>query len=243
MMLHQLQQPILVNPGLDKSYQLLLMTGLPQLLVSNFNAALTFDCTLFILPLACIFFPKRVWLSVLFSMLLFLFVITEYSYLCFHKHNLVGLFIASLLPCFSREKSFTFAIESFRFYILFVYASSAFWKIFRGHSFNQGHLHSIIAADAAAFLYHQPHSKLASVIRWLLKHQSVTDLMMKSTIVFQASYVIGFLTKRVDLFFLFGAILFHLISAFLLRAYFGDFTVLLVVLVPWHWLFAKLKVE
>jgi len=243
MMPHQLQQPVLINPSLDKSYQLLLLTGLPQLLVSNFYAALTFDSMLFILPLSCIFFPKRVCLSVLFSILMFVFVITQYSYLCFHKHNLAGLFIASIIPCFTKEKPFTFTMESFRFYILFVYSSAAFWKISREHSLNPGHFHSIIAADTAAYLYLQPSSKLASAIRWLLKHQEATDWMMKSTILFQASYVVGFFTKRVDLLFLLGALLFHLISAYLLRAYFGDFAVLLVLLVPWHWLFAKLKVD
>lgn len=137
--------------------------------------------------------PKTKFSSIAFSILLFVYIVVGYSFLCFHKHNLTGLWFCSLMFMSSSEKGFSLWFELVRLYCLFSYASAGFWKFFRGVWDTKGHFAIIIKNDALAYLVQHPSSRLAEIISWLMAHPSLLDNMMMFSCFAQLAFVIGFL--------------------------------------------------
>ena len=100
-----------------------------------------------------------------------------------------------------------------------------------------GHLPVRIKNDALGYLVEHPAAKLSTVISWLIIHPALLDSMMLVTCFVQLLFVIGFFTKRIDWFFLVFALTFHLFSLLLLQAYFIEFSVILITLMPIKFLY------
>lgn len=241
MLLSQLQQPDITFLNTDITYLFFSWLGITKLLGQNYWIGLLFDLSLISSALVSFLFPKQKFSSIAFSILLFVYIVVGYSFLCFHKHNLTGLWFCSLMFMSSSEKGFSLWFELVRLYCLFSYASAGFWKFFRGVWDTKGHFAIIIKNDALAYLVQHPSSRLAEIISWLMAHPSLLDNMMMFSCFAQLAFVIGFFTKRFDWFFFLFAISFHLLSLCLLRAYFIEFSVILITLLPLSVLYKKTK--
>lgn len=232
MLLSQLQQPELTYLNTDITYIFFSWVGITKLLGQNFWLGLALDLSLVGCALISFLFPKQKLSSVAFTIFLFVYIVVGYSLLCFHKHNLTGLWFCSLMFWAVNERGFSLCFELIRYYCLSSYASAGFWKFFRGVWDAKGHFAIIIKNDALAYLVQHPASRLSEIISWLIAHPSSLDRIMMFSCFAQIAFVIGFFTKRLDWFFFLFAISFHLLSLLLLRAYFMEFAVILITLLP-----------
>jgi hypothetical protein len=239
----QLQRPELTYLGTDPTYILLAFTGITKFLGDHYLAALLFDLSLVLSCVACLAFPRRIIFCVAFTMLLGLYIVVGYSFLCFHKHNLDGLWFCSLIFLSVEKKNFYFLFELIRGYCLYAYASSGFWKFYR-HVWNDaGHFPVILKNDALAFLVQHPGALHSKIISWFIVHPQLLDTSMIFICCIRLGYVVGFFTKRLDWFFLSFALIFHLMSIFFLRAYFMEFSVILLTLLPLSYFYSTKAAE
>jgi hypothetical protein len=232
MLLSQLQQPTLTYLNTDLTYIFFATAGIIRFLGRHYPFSVMFDLALILMAVLSFVFTKQKITAIAFSILLFIYIVVGYSLLCFHKHNLVGLWFCSLMFWATSEKGFSLLFEWARYYCLYSYASAGFWKFVRGVWDAKGHFALIIKNDALAFLVQHPVSFLSKIISWLIVHPGMLDNMMLIACFVQLAFVIGFFTKRLDCFFFFFAISFHLLSLFLLRAYFLEFAIILITLLP-----------
>ncbi len=239
MLLSQLQQPDLTYLSTDITYIFFTWSGIATLLVQHYCVSVMFDISLIGSAIVSFLLPKQKISSIFFSALLFVYIVVGYSFLCFHKHNITGLWFCSLMFLVVSEKGFSLLFELVRYYCLFSYTSAGFWKFFRGVWDAKGHFAAIIKNDALAYLVQQPDSLLSEIISRLIAHPALLDNIMMFSCFAQLSFLIGFFTKRLDWFFFVFALSFHLLSLLLLRAYFMEFAVILITILPLQILYKK----
>lgn len=239
MLLSQLVNPVLTYVNTDATYIALSYLGIPQLLTHHHSIALVFDLCFFAAALGAFLFPNRQYLPVLFTVLLGIYEVTGYTYLCFHKHNLTGMWICSLMFCVVDPRGFTPMFYLTRYYTLFVYGSAGFWKFFRGIWNLPGHFPVILKTDAMTYMVEHSSGLRYDVIAWLIVHPGLLDEVMILTCFFQISFLIGFFTRKLDWFFFLYAISFHLLAYFLVYASFFEFSVILITLLPLSFLYER----
>ena len=239
MLLSQLHQPGLTYLSTDITYIFFAWLGIAKFLVQHYWVSVMFDISLIVSAIVSFLLPKQKVSSILFSVLLFVYIVVGYSLLCFHKHNLTGFWFCSLMFLSVSERGFSLLFELVRYYCLFSYASAGFWKFFRGIWDAQGHFAIIIKNDALAYLVQHPTSRLSEIISGLIAHHSLLDNMMMFSCFAQLAFVIGFFTKRLDWFFFVFALSFHLLSLLLLRAYFMELAVILITLLPLRFFYRR----
>jgi hypothetical protein len=232
MLLSQLESPSLTYLGTDITYIFFAWSGITNFLGQHYLAALVFDISLLTSALISFLFPKQRIANIVFTILLAVYIVVGYSFLCFHKHNLTGLWFASLMFLPSTLGGFQISFELIRVYCLFAYASAGFWKFFRGVWDGKGHFLTIVKNDALGYLVQHPVSYLSKVISWLIAHPGLLDNLMMVSCFAQLAFVVGFFTKRFDWLFFAFALSFHVLSLLLLRAYFMEFAVILITLLP-----------
>src|ERR1700722_6084714 len=124
LLLSQLQQPLLISVGSDYTYLLFALSGLTRFLSQHYLAALVFDICLTASAVFAFIFPLQNKFSIVFTILLTVYIVVGYSFLCFHKHNLDGLWFCSLIFLPATTTGFSIMFRLVRYYCLFAYASS-----------------------------------------------------------------------------------------------------------------------
>jgi len=190
--------PPLVFPSIDNAYWLLLISGIPQLIISNSFLLTVFDISLISLPLLVFVYPSKRLLYVIFSAFITLYFLIFNLYSGHHFHGLVGLIFISIPFWTKSSERFEMLWKAVRFYTLFIFTSAAIWKISRGTAFDFNHLHNILQHQHAQLLFDDSESWRAIFVRWLLMHPAICFVLMLSAITTQASFAVGFFTKQLD---------------------------------------------
>jgi hypothetical protein len=239
MLLSQLENPVLTFVNTDITYISLSLSGLAGFLTQHHTIGIAFDLCFFLSAVLAFLFPNRRCFPVLFTILLGIYEVTGYTYLCFHKHNLTGFWICSLMFWVVDQRGFTPLFNLTRYYCLFVYASAGFWKFYRGVWNLKGHFPVILKNDAMAYMVEHSTGFRAQLISWLVIHPIILDEIMLLTCFMQFSFLIGFFTRRIDWLFFLYAVSFHMLSYYLVYASFFEFSAILITLLPLALLYKK----
>ena len=230
-MLHQLHSPILISPEADNTYWLFHMTGIPQLLVSNYWIALLFDILFFLFAsLSLIYSESRIF-PVLFWIFLVCYCISFNSFLGQHLHTLAGLFFI-VIPFMMNKKHFLFLWEGVRYYALFIYASSALWKICRGDLWVTEHFSNILRDQSINILSASPGDFRIGIISFFLSHSLFAYSFFLVGLFFQLSFLAGFFTKRFDKILIAFGILFHTAVYLLMDILYIELFVIYLSMIP-----------
>jgi hypothetical protein len=232
LLLHQFESPIINFPEADNTFWLTLYLGIPQFLAQKFTTSLILDASLFIIPCLCIIYKNSRILPLLFFILYLFYFITISNFQAHHAHNLNGILMLSILFCF-KSRTFVPFFYFLRFYTLFIFVSSACWKLFRGSVFHMDHMSNTFFSIHIYSLTNQPTSPFSFFIKYLIDHAFVSQSIFIVGTLIQLSFLIGFFTKKYDrilialfCFFFVGNYLFN-------RIPFIEFYVLLITLMNW----------
>jgi hypothetical protein len=239
MLLSQLENPVLTFVNTDITYIYFAFSGMGEFLTHHHKAGLAFDICFLLVTVSALLFPEKRFLPIAFTLLLGVYELTGYTYLCFHKHNLTGLFVCSLMFWVTDERGFIPLFNLTRYYCLFVYGSAGFWKFFRGIWNLKGHFPVILKNDAMAYMVEHSTGLRVQVISWLVIHPGILDYIMIATCFIQFSFFIGLFTRRLDWFFFLFAVSFHILAYYLVYASFFEFSIILITLLPAAFLYKK----
>ncbi|MBL0308720.1 MAG: hypothetical protein IPP77_03270 [Bacteroidetes bacterium] len=231
-LLSQMEQPLFLFKERESAYLWLLSSGVPQWISSNTIAAVTFDSALFLFPMLFLLSQRRVF-SVLFSILLLFYFMTFNLVTGHHYHSLTGLIVITIPFWFRKEEKFHVAWELARYYLLYIFASAALWKITRGSAFYEPQLSEILKSQQLYLLIQQPDSLHARLVQYLIANVQISHALLLANVVLQLSFVVGFFTKRFDSILFWLAILFCIANYLVMSIFSFELLILNLSLLDW----------
>ena len=230
-LLHQLCSPVFVFPEADNIYWVFQLLNIPKFLVSNYWIALSFDSLFFLFAILSLIYRNNRVFPILFWIFLITYFIFLNTFLCHHVHMLVGLIFITI-PFMVDKKHFAFLWDGVRYYALFIYVSSALWKIFRGNLFDDEHFSNILHEQSINLLSVSPSDFRAGLIQYLLQHPTSAYIVDLLGIIAQLSFLIGFFTKKFDRMLIVIGIAFHLFTYLLMDILYIELFVLYLTMIP-----------
>lgn len=237
-LLSQIGQPPVVFSFGEREwvYRVFMNSGLIEFLTSNFIVAALFDSLLFFLPVVYLISRRQVFVWA-FSLVSVIYFLLFNSITGHHYHGLVGLLVITI-PFFTKnENRFNLLWDGARYYLLYIFASAALWKILRGSAFNPEQLVSILKAQRLDLLLQQPDSIRAAITRYLILHPTTAHGVLLVNVLLQLSFAVGFFTKRFDDVLLGLCILFVLANYFVMGIVSSELLILCITLLS----FKRLK--
>ena len=242
LMLGQMEAPVLQYPFTDDLYWLFVFSDISSGIVQHKAVAVTFDILLFAMLGVTILLRK--WFMYI---LLFVFFLTYYIlynlYVTHHSHSLIGPLFMLIPFFFPDSKKFMLTFEAVRYYLLFIFASAAIWKITRGSVWLDDQMVLTLKSQHITFMLFNQDSWQYNFILYLLNNPDILNLLQIVVVLVQIAFFTGFFTKKYDtqLFLLF--ILFLVSNYFIMRVNFFELTIMGVTLLPWAEIFQRLKIR
>lgn len=229
----QMKQPPFLFEQSETLYHWLMLSGLPQQVTSNPVSAVAIDILLFGLPLLFAFTLRRLF-AILFTLLVVFYFMTFNLITGHHYHSLAGLIVMTIPFWFQKEEKFVLTWELARYYLLYVFASAAFWKITRGSAFYEPQLAEILKSQQLELFLQQPDSLHAQFIQYLISNAQVAHTLLLANVVLQGSFVIGFFTKRWDGILFALAVLFCIANYYVMSIFSFELLILNLTLLDWN---------
>jgi hypothetical protein len=205
-LLYQLRSPALVYPYVDITYLLFNLSGLQQAVSGSLTVSVLFSILLFVFCAAVIICPsKRIYIG-LFSLFYFFYFLSYSNFGAHHVHSKIGILFITI-PFAVSSKNFVLLWEGLRYFTFFIYADAFIWKLVRGSWLfdKQGIL--IIKSNITPILYAHPDFRLKGLYEYLFLHPHYADILFKSGFVLEGLFLVGFFTKKFDLYFVFFSLL------------------------------------
>ena len=198
-LLHQTAGPPLYWLGTDTSFWLWFATGIPQALIQSFSWSLLVDLLLLGSAMAAIVMPRFRLFPILFTLSLFCYYSIAYAYFINRGHMLSGFFLFSFLPWFKSERRFELYFSFLRYFLLYILASAACWKLYNGVVFRfDNQMSYIIKMQLAEYVVHHPGTGRLGIVNFITAHPAFGNLLLKGGFLLQFSCLIGFFTRRFD---------------------------------------------
>ncbi len=229
-------QPILFNYNRDLTELALIATGLPRWLISHPLALTAADALAFLLPAALLFVTIRKgrYITALggafVCFLALYFLLADIFWQVHHEPFILYLLLAFAFVT-NREDRFYKLLEGCRYYFLYIFVSAAIWKIARGAVFNGQEMSRILLLHHTDLL--TSHSDLLTshsdpltspctlfscrVYTWLINHPYCSYWLYLGGALLEASFVIGFFTRRWDRLLIILVLVFVIADLLLMR--------------------------
>lgn len=231
-LLSQLATPVLISPGADNLFWLYSLAGIPPLLSSGPIIPLVFDIIFFVLALWCLT-GTRNWLIP--SLLLFwalTYYVVYHNYVGHHGHSFLGILFMVFPFTMKSESSFKISWQAVRYYLCYIFASAALWKIFRGSAFSSEHLEAILLSQHVDLLVYKPEALIAGNVSILLDNSWMTRIIFPIVVMLQLSFIVGFFTRKYDKVLLAFMVFFVISNYFTTRINFAELLIFGIVLLP-----------
>jgi hypothetical protein len=221
---HTLQPPLYLIQ-FDPVYWLFKFSFL-SLINSNQLAADIFDTILFASCALAILFPLKRLFVISFSILLLLYAVSYNIAIVHHAHPLSLTIIITFPFWVKRPTDWKLMWEGMRYYVCFVYTASFIWKTVLGNSFfvwNNGVTSTKL--NLAEYLYHNPHSFSAGIMKYFIVHPALLNTGHVLVILLEGLMVIGFFTKKYDKYLILLPVIIHLATYFFSDVFFIEMLV------------------
>ncbi|MBL7951979.1 MAG: hypothetical protein JNM62_09690 [Flavobacteriales bacterium] len=233
-MLSQLEAPVLGNVYKDLTFWLFQLLGVQHALTASHPAALLLDGTLTLSAVILVVRPRRVWAARTYTVSILVYFIVQTTYANHHYRPIIGLVVAGLPFMFRSLGRFAALFQGLRFYVLFIYTSAGLYKVFRGSWTNLDQMTGIIENTQLELFLAAPEGWHAQLFTWLLQHQTASWLLFLLATLMEAIFIIGYFTRRYDVWLFITAMSLHIGFYFTMRFFAFELIVLDLTLLPWE---------
>lgn len=214
-------------------YHLFIKTGIPSLILSSYSLSVFFDLCLFGFPVLFLFTKRNVF-AVLFTAVALIYFLLFNMVTAHFYHGFFAVIIISVPFWSKNEIRFNLLWEGARYYLLYVFASAALWKVFRGSVFYREQLSNILKHQQLDMLLQQPQSYQAHGVQYLIVHLETSHVVLIANVLVQLCFVIGFFTKKFDSLLFVLAIVFCVANYFVMGITSTELLVLNLTLLNWE---------
>lgn len=202
LLLYQVSPLLFIN-RLDITRNVIMLSGIQQLLVSNHWLCILFDMLFLLLPalLSLAIFAKRkevviISLAASFVALIYGVYITGFSYLSIEMY--IPWMLMPLVFCNKTDKGFYFSLHTLRIIFLLIFFSAGLWKLRAGGVFNAEQMSGILLEQHKQMLVSDTSTLFTDFIKWLIVHPKISYLLYLVGLIAELLFVIGFFTRRYD---------------------------------------------
>jgi hypothetical protein len=215
-------QPHFFNTRFDGSTWLFMQSGLHQWLLYNNWGCILFDAAFYAMPLLywlafCHNLKWASWLAVLMLITNWLYVQCYTLYPTNSIEGHVGWLLYPLVFMAVPLKKFYFLTQGMRYFFLFFFASAAVWKIRQGGVFNTNQMSGILLMQHKEYLIAAPNYWYTQFIYWLVRHPGLGHVLYLAATVLEASFIVGFFTKKYDRLLLVFFLVFLIMDLLIMR--------------------------
>ncbi|MBK6368675.1 MAG: hypothetical protein IPL64_15445 [Flavobacteriales bacterium] len=236
-MLSQLEAPVLGNAYKDFTFWGFELLGLTNFFTSP-GWSLAFDLLLTASVVLALIFPRGVLFPRIYCVAILMYFIVHTTYANHHYRPIIGLVLAGTPFAFRMPRSYT-VFQAVRYYVLFIYTSAGLYKIFRGSWVNTDQMTGIIENTQLELLLLHSDGWHAHFFTWLLEHQWASWGLFLLAVWMETVFLIGYFTKRWDLWLFCTAISLHIGFYLTMRFFAFELIVLDLTLLPWDRLFRR----
>lgn len=229
----QFSQPVLIDPGIDNTYWLFHLLGIPHIATHSIIWSAVLDILLFLLPVMALLIGHRRIIAFFFSFLILTYQITYSTYSAHHYHSLIGVLFLSSAFWFGPGMRFTYIWEALRYYFFFIFLSAAMWKLSTGALFDSKQMSSILMSQHVQTIYDYPSSVMTHFYSYLIAHEGLARLFLIAGFALQISFIGGFFTKKYDRIYMLLFIAFFVTNYFLMHIV--SIELFIFCLVLWDW--------
>lgn len=229
-------RPIFFNYNRDLTELWLIATGLPRWMIAHPASLAVADALAFILPLPLIRQNLRnrsfsSWPGIVFFIGLSLYLLLADIFWQMHYEPFILLLLLALAWTTNKPARFYALMKVCRYYFLYAFVSAAIWKSARGAVFNGQEMSRILLIHHTDLLTGDCSSFACRAYHWLIVHPVISQPLYIGGALLEASFVLGFFTRRFDRLFIVLAILFVIADLLLMRIPY--WTILLGVFPLW----------
>jgi hypothetical protein len=238
--------PIFFNYNRDLTELSLIATGIPRYMIAHPACFAVADILAFLLPLPLIFREVRhkpqdiqdiqdirffPWPGIAFFCYLSLYLLLDDIFWQIHHEPFILLLLLALVWTTDQTDRFYLILKACRFYFLYIFVSAAIWKIARGSIFNGEEMSRILLLHHTDLLTGDCTSLTCRTYSWLIAHPAISQALYMAGAMLEASFILGFFTRRRDRLLIALAILFVIADLLVMRIPY--WTVLLGVVPLW----------
>jgi hypothetical protein len=229
-------RPIFFNYNRDLTELWLIATGLPRWMIAHPFSFGVADKLAFLLPILLIRQNLRnrsfsAWPGILFFAYLALYLLLADIFWQMHYEPFILLLLLALAWTTNRQDRFYTLMTVCRYYFLYIFVSAAVWKLARGAVFNGQEMSRILLLHHTDLLTGDCSSFACCAYRWLIVHPVISQALYIGGALLEASFIIGFFTRRWDRWLIAFAVVFVLADLLLMRIPY--WTILLGVIPLW----------
>jgi hypothetical protein len=241
-MLSQMNHPLFLFSGQESIYNAFIATGIPQFITSSTVLSALLDVSLLVLTIGFLMSFNRLF-AVAFWLVALNYFLTYNSVTGHPYHGMVGMLVMVMPFWFKKEDKFNLTWDLARYYFLYVFASAALWKLFRGSAFYDLQLTDILKSQQIDLLLQNPDNYKAHFVEYLISHTGISHFILLVNIFLQASFLIGFFTRKFDMVLFVLAIVFCISNYYVMGILSVELLILELTLLDWGkvevWLMKK----
>lgn len=231
--------PVFFNNRLDLTGNYFLLTGFHLLLIQNSWLCGLMDALFVLLPVALFW---SIWkCSKSTTMLSVITAAFNLVYAWFYSvlgvisiEVFTAWIFTPLVFVFRSRQGFIYAAQVLRLIFLVIFFSTAMWKIRAGGFFNPDQMSAILFRQHTALLAYSPESFFASIIRFLIEHKSLAQILYQLATLLEAAMLIGFFTRKYDRWLLLLSLIFIVFDYFLMEINYFSWLPMVFVLYITH---------
>ncbi len=230
LMLSQLATPFIFNPRQDPVIWNLIFSGIPNMFSGSVLLSGAMDVIVVIPSICLLIFIKKNerWVKTMVVLQLFLFafyllIIFSYPSLSIRKY--LGLAVVPIAFLSLNESWFESSKKYLRAYVLFIFSSSASWKILRGGLFDIDQFDKIMRSQHFDHFLYFPNHISTQVGEFFIDHSEVGYIFYLMVTAMQLCFIVGFFTRKYDRLLLFAFLIFILGDYFVMRIEYWEFIV------------------
>ena len=231
-LVHQWQQPPLIYPEADNVFWLLHILNIPQSIMRSNTASLFFDVAMILSTTLFIIFPRKIIFAIA-TVVCFWLLHIMYSSSNGHHYHHVGYLIVPLPFIFRNQMRFSLSWQLIRYWLLFIYCSAGVYKLYYGGFFYQPNMVNILKAGSLDL-----STIRGTTVLYLTDHPALAQILYQAATVLELSFIVGFFTRKLDVWLGVVFLLFHVANYLLLGISFWENAIILAVFLPWHKLYA-----
>jgi hypothetical protein len=214
--------PIFFTQNRDLTELCLIATGIPRYMIAHPASFAIADILAFVLPLPLIIGETRhktilTWTGVVFVCYLSFYLLLADIFWQAHHEPFILFVLLGLVWTTNQPGRFYLILKGCRYYFLYIFVSAAVWKLARGALFTGDEMSRILLLHHSDLLTGDCASVTCRTYSWLIAHPPVAQTLYIAAALLEASFIIGFFTRRRDRLLIALAVLFVLADLFIMR--------------------------
>lgn len=190
----------IMSPRVDFFIWSLHGLGIKTILQNNLFALLL-DGLVIGIPFVILFLRDNVYqkkLIIAHSLLFFFYVAFIYMFPGLSLRKYIGLVLVPIAFWFGDENRYRNSLDILRYYVCFIFVSSASWKFVRGGLFQGDQMMNILKNQHLKYFVNFEEGYSDTVLNFLIAHPFISQVVLWLGFVLQIAFVIGFFTKKYD---------------------------------------------